>query len=191
MLRARASRLAIIQVLAILAAAGSAAAQPQTSLTPGQRVRITVPSVGIVEMAATLVAVSADTVVLSGAESSNGRQWTIPLSAVGRLEVIRGGQGRWKWLGAAVGALAGGGMGFVSTRDARDDPCEWMFCGRSASSKKFTAVFFGAAAGGLIGLLAGHAISAERWEPVALDRFQVGLSSSAGGSLSLGASIAF
>jgi hypothetical protein len=144
-----------LSALLLIAVAADAAAQPGAQLSRGQRVRIT-DDAGQHE--GTVAAVTNETIGLS----SNGRNQTIALAGVRRIEVSRGRESKWKKY-AVRGAIIAGAIGAVSLALQHDQ------VGDNGSSVG-KAVALGAWSGGLFGGLIGGAIgatrSADHWETV-------------------------
>jgi len=163
----------LVTVLAV-ASSTSIIAQEQ-ALQPGQRVRVTVPSLDLSKHQDTFQRVAGDTLVLSSAGYA--------LPDVTRFDVYAGRKSHL-WLGAGIGLLAGAITGAVTWTSIGDcgfvDDSECRFYG----SLLFGGV--GAVAGGVVGLL----IKTDRWEEVPLDRLRLSIAPTRNG-LGIGARIAF
>lgn len=164
-------------------------------LVPGQRVRVTIPSVGMKQQVATLAALSADTIVLRDVVPGDSMRWATPLSGVSYFERSRGVHSA-AGAGAAIGGVAGGVFGYIAVKQSRD-ACNkatygyWPFC---ALEEPVYGFFAGSLVGAGMGAVVGLFIRSERWEhiPLALlRRLHVELSPQVGGSLGLGVSLAF
>jgi hypothetical protein len=167
--------LTLLTVLA-LAFFTDAIAQEQP-LQPGQRVRVTAPTLDMDRHEETFQQLRGDTLVVISTRC--------PLSDVARLEEYRGRKlwGWWKGglIGLAVGAGAGLAVGASSDCTSWDQSEEWC-TGVGAG--------IGAGAGLLVGTAVGFAIKTDRWEDVPLDRVRVGVVSERDG-FGIMASIAF
>ncbi|HEV2148633.1 MAG TPA: hypothetical protein VGR37_14610, partial [Longimicrobiaceae bacterium] len=124
----------------------------------GARVRVIAPTVAPEPAVAQVMGVRGDSLVLR--DPYTGREQVLPLDAVQALEI---GAGRSRTrstlrgaaIGAGVGAVAIGALGYAAVRDdTQSDPglnALWM------------GGFFGAPLGGALGGLAGWSVGTERW----------------------------
>ena len=158
--------------------------QGQQPLSPGQRVRVTAPSLDLDKHTETFRALRGDTLVLES-------MW-LPLSEVARLDMYAGRHGH-PWRGAAIGGVVGGAVGFISycvfagtISDGSD------FCaGETDEVYPYRALVLGIAGGALIGAAIGAAIKTDRWKNVPLDRLRVSLVPQRDGRLALGLAVSF
>jgi hypothetical protein len=164
-------------------------------LAPGQRVRVTIPRSGMKKHVATLIALSADTIVLASAEPGDSTRWIAPLRNVGYFEVSRGIHGAAE-TGAVIGFVAGGALGYWAMKAERD-ACNgatqgyWPFC---SLDEPVLGLISGGLVGAGVGALTGLFIRSERWEHIPLRlvrRIRVGLSPQPDGRLGLGAALTF
>jgi hypothetical protein len=186
--------------LAVAAACGTLRAQQAPSLlTPGQRVRVTVPAAGLSYEYATIVAARPDTIVIGRVqlrpESGSWRVDTIrtvvPLREIRSLEVFRGARPvPWRW--APIGGVLGAGLGAAigsSTPDAA--PNCW---GCITIPGWYVGAFLGGTVGGVGGWVLGSLGPAERWEAIPLEPSEgvkVGVLVTRAGGLGLGAAVSF
>jgi hypothetical protein len=142
---------------------------------------------------ATLVSLTADSIVLQRATarddwslpSATQLRTTLPIGAVGRLEVSRGFQGHLEE-GLIAGAIVGGAIA-IAIGDCHSE-------GMAPECRKAEWMPFAFVPAVILGGLLGNRIETERWEVVSLDelhRLRVGLTPQPAGRLGLGASIAF
>ncbi len=169
-----------------LAAAADLAAQQDTLVVPGARVRVTAPTVAENHLVGTVAAVDADTLVLGvnhGTSSCFGQGVTImklsiPFASMTSLEVSRGKKsnvGKGLGIGFLAGAALGAAIGFA----AGDDPPG--FLAFSSEQKAAAGAILGSLAGGVIGGVVGATGPSERWETVPLDQIRVSLEPRGGG----------
>ena len=168
--------------------------QSRPALSPGRRVRVFVPASDDYVRIATLVALTADSIVLERVPDRSGwtvpraiqMRTTLPIGAVGRLEVSRGFQGHLEE-GLIAGAIAGGALA-LAVGECHDTG--WM--GPDCNHPERMAFAFVPTV--ILGGLLGNRIETERWEEVPLDelhRLRVGVTALPAGRLGLGARIAF
>lgn len=167
-------RSAVILSALVLAGFTEAAAQGALSLVPGQRLRVTAPSLHLVQYEGTFRGVHGDTLVLESMSA--------PLSDVTRLDVHRG-TGSRVLMGIALFLPLGAGVGY--------------FVGSSAAEDGLTegaAGICGTVIGGVVGLLLGGALGGatrvDKWEELPLDRLQVSIVPQRDG-FGVGARVAF
>ena len=149
------------------------------AVAPGARIRVKAVSVSGRALTGTLVAISADSLLLS---PKPGDRLAIPLASLTELKVNLGRKWRVRE-GALVGFLLGGTGGAV-----------WGYCsggfGVWEPDPGFrTEAFLGS---GLAGALVGALVcSVEKWQEVALNRVRVGISPADNGAVRLSASFPF
>jgi hypothetical protein len=173
MVRARLSRLAA--VVAVLAPTSMVRAQTVEAPAPGDRVRVTAPSVGINRRPAHLVTRRGDTLhlLLRGGPDTVA----IPVSAITRLEVSRGTHRPWARNGL-VGLVAGAALGVVGAAMFVEDRqnCEGIgLCGEEKGFAMFGMGLVGGITGGVVGVIVGASRPVDRWAPVRLDSLTGGL----------------
>jgi hypothetical protein len=167
--------------------------QPRPVLSQGRRVRVYVPASDDYVRIATLVALTADSIVLERAPTRTGwdvpsaapLRTTLPLGAVGRLEVSRGFQGHLEE-GLVAGAIVGGALA-LAIGDCHGDGLGFGCHHDERMPFAFVPVV-------LLGGFLGSRIETERWNEVSLDevhRLRVGLTPQPAGRIGLGASLAF
>ncbi|MDH3457542.1 MAG: hypothetical protein OER90_11955 [Gemmatimonadota bacterium] len=152
-------------------------------LQPGQRVHVTVPTLGIKKQAATFEALRGDVLVVVADSAMN-----CPLSSVSRLEVSRGRKSnavKGLAIGSVAGVVVGAVLGVVASTGSGETLCYWGTVECGASGAAAFGVF-----GGLVGLGIGALSKTERWEEVPLDRLRVSIVPQRDG-FGIGASIAF
>lgn len=148
-------------MLAALCAHGGELRAQQTSVSPGERVRVTAPD--FQRRVGTVVAVRADTLVFQ----ARGAELPVPLSIpdVSRLQVARGRQSpiRGALIGSGVGALAGYG---IAAALVAGEECDASDC----LGPREIAAFFVWAGATVTGAIGGALIAAqtERWVSVPL-----------------------
>jgi len=170
-------RLAIALALVALASPTDAVAQ-ELSLRPGQRVRVTVSTVGKNAYEDRFRQLRGDTLVLESA-------W-FPLSDVTQLKVHQGRKSVTGW-GGLVGLLGGALTGAIVGYSQGDD--HGLVAWTAEQKAGLLAAVFGGV-GGLGGLLIGALIRTDKWEGIPLDRLRVSVVPHRDG-FGLGASIAF
>ena len=125
---------------------------------------------------------------------STGELVGVPRFRVASLEVRHHGSAQW--LGAIVGATAGGAAATAlmlqQERNCRREIGD--FCGifigiHMITSLEYYAIGIGGGAG--LGILLGRQIPLTTWQPVALDRLRVAVTPLPGGRLGVGASFGF
>ena len=181
--------LAYLPAILLVAPICTATAQDRTPpLEPGQRVRVTAPSVGTHNVVATIVALHTDTLVFrtEGSEASVER---IPITAVRQLEIYHARKSK-VLLATGVGLLAGAATGAIVGYASGEDPPGTFMRATAEQKAAIGAVVFGGA-GAIIGYIVGHFIGGDRWEEVPLDRRRVSLVPQRDGRLVLAVSVAF
>jgi len=150
----------LLLLLALAEPAAAAAAEPAVETRP--RVRVTAPSVARSRIIATLVAEDEASLSIAIGKTIV----TVPRSEVTRLEVSRrrGRRGTHALIGGALGALAGGVIGYA-TADKCDDTVNFLYGGCLITPANTGAM--GAGAGALLGVLVGVSVgSGEKWETI-------------------------
>jgi hypothetical protein len=173
-----APRIASLVAALVVAAPFTLLAQQQSLLAPGDRVRVTAPSIGVHEQVCTFSALRRDTAVVM----EGGRLLALPLASVTKLEVYRGRRSR-AGKGAVTGLLVGTGAGVllgVLDLAQEEGGAEYVLLGWAG---------LGGGAGALLGALVGAVIRADRWEPVRLYPVRVGLTSQRNGALTVSLSL--
>jgi hypothetical protein len=173
-------RSGILPVILALASVGDAAAQ-QPSLAPGQRVRVTIPALGLERHADTFVALRNDSIVLDSV--------TCALSNLTRLDRYRG-RGRKTWKGALIGAGSGVALGALIglARGGTLDMGAWGKIRGVGVMAVFAAAF--GETGAVVGLIVGSTLKGDRWQRVPLGRVRVSVAPTRNG-IGVGASIGF
>jgi len=168
-------RLAPSLVLALLVTTWACSGYvADTSVAPGDTVRVTAPSMDMDDSVGTVAALETDTLTVQVEERADALY--VPLADVTKLEVRRGQKsnvGKGALIGLGVGALMGVGLGLlvVEGGEACDRGVQDCWQAIPAGAGLLGAV--GAGLGALIGL--GARI--DRWETVPLDQLRVGPSS--------------
>ena len=149
---------------------------PATWIDPGDRVRVTSPSIDLEQDVGTVASFKADTIVVEMEDHADALD--VPLSHMTKLEVHRGQKSR-----AGTGALIAAGAGAATGVTVALASCAGSKC-YSDGSNVWGAVVLVLGAGGALasaglGALIGGAIKTDRWEYVPLDRIRVGRSPAA------------
>jgi hypothetical protein len=166
LIRLRLKNLAI--VAALLAPTSVARAQAVGAPAPGDRVRVTAPSIAIDRRAAQLVARDGDTLHLLFPGGANAV--AVPASAITQLEVSRGTYrpvAHHGLAGLAVGATLGVVIGMFENTKGCGQQLGFS-CGEERSMAMFAMGVIGGAVGGVVGIMVGSA-PVERWQPAPLD----------------------
>jgi hypothetical protein len=172
----------------VLAPSTDAIAQAQP-LLPGQRVRVTAPTLGINKQVATFQTLENDMLVMSADSTMR-----CPIAAVIRLDVHRGQKsriGKAALIGSLVGASVGAAAGAVlagrcegSTSHLVGPDCGPGYIGAGA----VVVGGVGALVGVGIGALSGPT---HKWEEIPLNRLRVSVVPQQGGRFALGVSLRF
>jgi hypothetical protein len=177
---------------------GTAVGQPIPVLVPGQRIRVTAPAFGLPGVPARLVALSRDTLEVTGIGASwqsgpvhgDTTHYAVPLRDLKRLDLSAGVERHGK-LGAAIGALVGGAIGALAGLSSRDQTgalCDWLIPCVSRGGQTAIYALEGASLGGLVGWVVGNFIVTEAWDRVPLEML-VSLGPAAGGRVGLGVAL--
>ena len=192
MTRSRSGMFAALLGLAVLGSFAPLAAQQAPHLTPGQRVRVTIPS-ALEKQRATVLAMAADSITLSldtrgDFFAKTHRQVIVALGSLSSLEVSNGTANNAA-IGAVIGGAAGAIFGVIEVK-RENDACHrrggW-FCDLLPPA---AGLLLGVPVAG-IGTLVGLLVRTERWEKVPLDRLRLGIVAQPSGRLGLGAALAF
>ncbi len=166
-----------------LAAAADLAAQQDTLVVPGARVRVTAPTVAENHLVGTVAAVDADTLVLGVNHGTSSL--AIPFASMTSLEVSRGKKskaGLGAIIGAPIGLVAGALIGYAASGGGGTFPLgEGLERLEEGGDAMAAGALLGGLTGGLIGALIGSSIKVDRWETVPLDRIRVSLTTRGGG----------
>ena len=169
---------------AMLVVAPITEAAAQSSLVPGDRVRISAHGapeqvVGIV------ISSNSEALVIEGENKTTSR--IIPLASVRQLDKSRGRSVSWSRvltyaaMGGIAGAMTGGvGLPMITSSDchgASQRTTNLVGClGRYADGDtRIRAATVGGAIGAAIGALIGAATGKERWDEVSVGRTRIGL----------------
>jgi hypothetical protein len=147
-----------------------------TSIAPGDRVRVTAPSMDLDKGVGSVTELKTDTLVVEMEERADALD--VPLADVTKLE-IRGQQtSRATWTGAAIGAAVGGlGLTLAAAAVCSGGACTIEDAGYLAIAAG------GAVGGGLVGAGIGALIKTGGWEEVPLDEIRVSLTPIAPGGV--------
>ena len=165
--------------------------QGTLTLAPGDKVRVTAPSIGVERLAGTITSVDATARSLQIVGQFRGllrsrRTETVPLDSVTTLEVRT--HESVKPLGFILGFLAGAVVGAAIGSGWGEDSCQ----GRALCVDKGTTTIVGAVEFGALGGLVGCLVAkGDRWKAVPLDAVRIGFAARAQGSVSLSGSIQF
>ena len=142
-----------------------------TSVAPGDRVRVTAPSLGLKKEVGAVAALETSTLIVNSDERADALD--VPLADVTKLEVYRG-QKSQAGKGALIGGLVVAPIGVftgILLHEYGERMCD-SNCSESSGSAGGAAVLgaalFGTVGAGL-GALMGSAFRADRWEAVHLD----------------------
>ena len=164
----------LVAALAVTASACSGYVA-DTSVAPGDRVRVTAPSMHLRKGVGTVAALQRDTLVLNTEQRTDALQVPLAVADMTKLEVHRGQRsqiGVGALTGFVVGAAAGVGIALAI---CSEDECRWG----TEDETVLAAVVYGAGGGllgALVGAMIGSAIRVDRWQDVPLDDIRVGLS---------------
>ena len=182
-----AQRIAWLIAALVLTGSADLFGQEVPPVAPGDRVRVSAPSIYRGELVGTVSALRSDSLVLKG-ESPTGQPHAlldedatlaIALSSITAMEVSRQRSAMWATagIGALLGAVAGAAIGAAVT----EEDCTGF---GEICSKELSAIA-GAVPGALLGFGIGAAIGSgirsQSWETVPLDRIRVSLTPRGGG----------
>ncbi|UCC84511.1 MAG: hypothetical protein JSW46_06175 [Gemmatimonadota bacterium] len=174
-----ASRIVSLVVALILTAQAGLFAQQEPPVAPGDRVRVTAPTIEPDPLVGTFIALGADTCVLE--VGGRAEPLVLPLASVTNLEVSQGHKSKML-KGAVLGLLIGGFVGGVSGAAA----CSGDKCEASAGEMAMYCGAIGAVPGLFIGAGVGRMSKTDRWEEVPLDQLRVTTALWPRGGLSVG-----
>jgi hypothetical protein len=163
------SRIALLAAVLLLAPSVDVLAQRARPVAPGDRVRITAPSIVGERLVGTLAELRPEALLLEPEDSVEAV--LLPLAAVNKLELSRG-KGSKIGRGALAGGLFGAGVGLVVGIAALGEDGGGFHIGVGEVIRG-TLVLGGLGAG--MGMLLEVAAPGERWETVPLDRIPVSL----------------
>lgn len=162
----------------------AAAAQAQTPLQPGQRVRVRSTVAHTPEVAGVFEGVRGDSLMVRDDDRSVAT--AVPLATVDRLQVSRGRHSHWI-TGAAIGFAVGAATGVIAGVAGHND-ADWLF---SSGASAFLGAVLLAPVGAVTGLVVGLMVRTERWQTVPLDDIGPGVARGPDGRLGLGVRLAF
>jgi len=172
-----------LAVMLLAAPICTATAQDRISLLePGQRVRVTVPSLGLNQHEESFSGVQGDTLVLASMRC--------PITDVERLDVHAGRRSRavtGALVGAVAGLLAGVPLGMAEQSRYDCDPNNGF---APCIPPMPTIPVMLAALGAGVGAVTGAFIKTDRWEEVPLEQVRVSVAPQRGGVV-IGISMAF
>ncbi len=177
-------RIVPLVVAFALAAPVNLFAQQQAPVAPGDRVRVTAPTLAPKRLVGTVVEMGADTCLL--ALEGHAAPVALPLASVTIVEVSRGMKSNVV-KGALIGGAVSGGIVLGLGLAAQGDDSGWFEV--TAGDVAIATAVFGAV-GAVIGGIIGAASSGERWQEVPLDRLRVGVMPAENG-LSVGVGVSF
>jgi hypothetical protein len=197
---------ALLAALGVAFAAPGAVTQDLPPLAAGQRVRVTASAADMSRQTATLVALSAESLVVArwwpgpGGAAGRGDSGAvrIALGAVRALDVSAGRR-RHTVLGIVIGGLVGGtaraiyGFSQGDTSDVANFVCDHVFpcVARTAGQKALFWGLNGMFGGALVGGVVGTFVKTERWIAVPLQRVRVSGVVLPGGRVGVGAAVWF
>ena len=188
----------LLTAMLIVAPVNEAAAQ--SSLAPGDRVRISARGARE-QMVGTVISSTSEALVIEGENETSSR--IIPLASVQRLDRSRGRSQSWPRvltfaaMGGIAGAITGGvGLPMITSSDchgASQSITNLVGClGRyTDGDTRIRAAKVGGAIGAALGALIGAATGKERWDEVSVGRARIGLKPSRHPGTALSMSISF
>jgi hypothetical protein len=183
-----APRIASLVAVLVLTASVDLFAQQGPPVAPGDRVRVTAPTIDPDMFVGTLVAMGADTCVLE--VEGRAEQLALPLASVEKLEVSLGQKTKaGQYAGAYALAGLAAGLG-VAAAVCRDEGCVTN-AGNMAGYFTVALVAAGAGVGALVGAGIGSAIEVDDWAVVDLQSVRVGLTPLGRRGLAVSVSVAF
>lgn len=154
----RARWLCLLAMSAFMVLPGARAAAQVAELQVGTRVRVRAPSAVAGRLTGVVLVRTNDSVTVS---REDAMPIAIPLSALTSLEVSRG---RSRGLGAAKGAMWGGGVMLLLGAGFSDRPCKPNAvadtCERVSAAEN---ALYAGVSGAMIGAIIGAAVGSERW----------------------------
>jgi hypothetical protein len=176
-----APRIVSLVAALVLTAQADLFAQQEPQVAPGDRVRVTAPTIDRDPLVGTLVSMGPDTCVLE--VEGRAEPLALPLAPVTRLEVSRGQKSHTLW-GAGIGLVAGGAAGAaIGSASSRGDEYSGLVTLAYAAGGAWLGLLFGTAIGAVI--------RTERWELVDLQPVRVGLTPHGRRGLAVSVSVAF
>jgi hypothetical protein len=167
----------------------SLAVAQQPPLTPGQRVRVTAPDVGLARAHATLEAIEGGALVFRTDATRR-----VPLASVARLEAYAGRRSHWL-LGAGIGFAVGAGATYLVLNPP--GASSTALCDQSANQDAIGTgacvglTALGGVAGAGLGALVGMFIKSDKWTDVSREGWRLSIVPQPHGRLTLAASLTF
>lgn len=188
-----APRIVPLAIALVLSAPISLLAQRALPVAPGDRVRVTAPTVAKERLIGTVVKLGADTCWLE--VEGRASPLTLPLAQVYKLEVSRGRKSK-AGTGSIVGFIGGAVTGAAIAAASIDEKEESFFSPDYGDlSDELGSIALGAALGGVagagVGALIGLTIKVDRWERVPLTRMRVSIVPCRGGGRAFQISVIF
>ena len=185
-------RLSIIP-LAVLAFAPltRVTAQEPPPVKVGDRVRVTVPDMGVRNRDGTLQLLDADSLVMR--PNGGPSRLVIPLASLTRFEVHRGEKsqtGKGAGIGFAIGAVGGIVFGVAASEGLKGSRTGICDEGCIPAAVAVGVVGFGGV-GALLGALVGSSFKTDRWEEISLDQIRVSFVPQRDGRFAFGLSVRF
>jgi ABC-type nitrate/sulfonate/bicarbonate transport system permease component len=176
--------LAYLPAILLVAPICTATAQDRTSPPePGQRVRVTAPSLGLDGHEERFSGVRGDTLVLTSMRCLIADVERLDVHAGRRSHAVTGGL-----IGLAAGVLIGIPVGALEQSRYECDPDNaWAPC---IPPLPTIPIMFGVI-GGVLGAVTGGFIKTDRWQHVPLDQLRVSVVPQRDGRLVLAVSVAF
>jgi hypothetical protein len=171
-----------LAVVALSPFATTVAQEHASPLEPGQRVRVTAPSLGLDGHEERFSGVRGDTLVLTSMRCLVADVERLDVHAGRRSRAVTGGL-----IGAAAGVLIGIPVGVAEQSSYECDPDNAL--APCIPPLPTIPIMFGVI-GGALGALTGAFIKTDRWEEVPLDRLRVSVLPQRSG-VTLGISVAF
>ena len=141
-------------------------AQGTPWVTPGAKIRVTAPTLGLDAQVGRVRETRGDTLVLETDEMRGGHLRAdtvhVAMATVTKLDVRTGGRSRWIE-GAGFGFLVGAVIGIASG----DDPPSQLLAANAGQK----AIVFGSLLG-ILGGVIGKGITSDQWAEVPLDRLR-------------------
>jgi hypothetical protein len=159
-----APRIALLVAALVLIASVDLFAQQEPPVAPGDRVRVTAPTIDPDPFVGTFVSMGADTCVLL--VEGRAEALALPFASVTSLEVSRGRKS-YALAGAGIGLAAGAVVGVAIASGTEEGEYEGL--------ARFVSVAGGTGIGLVIGTVVGASIKTERWEFVDLQPVRVSI----------------